>query len=415
MSQHVVVVGAGIIGTACAHYLQQAGWQVTVIDKGKPGEGCSHGNCGFVCPSHVLPLTTPEALAKGFRSLFSRNSALSIPWRYDPTLWKWLWNFSRRCNRKNMIESAHGIAALLKLSRDLYDDLLTKESIDCEWQTRGLLFVFQSRAAMDHYAETDTLLRETFSMPARRFDGDEVSQLEPALKPGLAGGWLYESDAHLRPDKLMSSWQTLLRDRGVEFHFECELRTIVRNDTHATSVSTNNGDITTDAVVIATGAMTPLLKDELGCRIPIQPGKGYSLTMPRPTPCPSYPLIFEEHSVAITPWQSGYRIGSTMEFTGYDSSLSPKRLQFLRDGASHYLLQSECEPILETWYGWRPMTYDSLPIIDFSPKYSNVLIVAGHNMLGLSMGPVTGLLAAEMLGRKKTSLDVGPYSLQRFR
>ena len=120
--------------------------------------------------------------------------------------------------------------------------------------------------------------------------------------------------------------------------------------------------------------------------MPIQPGKGYSLTMPRPAVCPKIPLIFPETRVAVTPFQSGYRLGSTMEFAGYDESIRPERLQLLKDGATAYLREPYCEPVLEEWFGWRPMTYDSLPIIDRSPKYDNVIIAAGHNMLG----PVDG-------------------------
>jgi D-amino-acid dehydrogenase len=166
--------------------------------------------------------------------------------------------------------------------------------------------------------------------------------------------------------------------------------------------------------VVATGAWTPLLNRQLGCRLPIQPGKGYSITMPRPSICPGMPLIFPETRVAVTPFQSGYRLGSTMEFAGYDASLRRERLQLLRDGVKDYLREPYCEPVLEEWYGWRPMTYDSLPIIDYSPAYPNVIIAAGHNMLGLSMAPATGKLVAEMASGGVPHIDPGPYRAARF-
>src|SRR5262249_22827203 len=145
------------------------------------------------------------------------------------------------------------------------------------------------------------------------------------------------------------------------------------------------------------GAWTPFLNEHLGCKVPIQPGKGYSLTMPRPARCPAYPLLFEEDHVAVTPMRSGYRLGSTMEFAGYDATLNPRRLDVLRDAARHSLHEPFTEPVLEAWFGWRPMTYDGLPVIDRSPAWRNVLIAAGHNMLGLSMAPATGRLVAELL------------------
>ena len=166
--------------------------------------------------------------------------------------------------------------------------------------------------------------------------------------------------------------------------------------------------------MVAAGAWTPLLNRELGCRVPIQPGKGYSMTMPRPAVCPKIPLIFPETRVAVTPFQSGYRLGSTMEFAGYDESLRPERLQLLKDGSEAYLQEPYCEPVLEKWFGWRPMTYDSLPIIDRSPSYENVLIAAGHNMLGLSMATATGKLVAELAGGRTPHVDPSPYRVGRF-
>jgi D-amino-acid dehydrogenase len=412
--RHVIVVGGGVIGAACAYYLSRAGWAVTVLDSGGFGQGCSHANCGFVCPSHVLPLAAPGAVRDALKALLRRNGPLSIKPRLDPGLWGWLFRFVRRCNRRDMLAAGHAIQALLNSSRTLYQQLMDEEPLDCEWQTRGLLFVFATRAGMNHYAETDWLLRTSFGVTGRRLDGDELTAVEPALKPGLAGGWLYERDAHLRPDRLMASWQRVLAARGAVIREGCPVEGVVREGGRARAVVTKLGELAADAVVFATGAWTPLLSRHLGCTLPIQPGKGYSLTMPRPARCPTRPMLFEEHRVAVTPMRSGYRLGSTMEFAGYDRTLDPRRLELLREGARHYLHEPYCEPVEEAWFGWRPMTYDGLPIIDRSPALANVLIAAGHNMLGLSMAPATGKLVAEMLGAGPPHLDPAPYTVRRF-
>jgi D-amino-acid dehydrogenase len=330
-------------------------------------------------------------------------------------LWGWLYRFARRCNRHDMLTAATAIQALLNSSRALYPELLREEAIDCEWQTRGLLFVLRSRAGMEHFAETDKLLSDTFNLSAKRFDGDQLTELEPALKPGLAGGWLYESDAHLRPDRLMAGWKQVLERLGVKiFTSSCDLNGFAVEGRQARRALTGFGELVADAFVVATGAETPLLNQYLGCRIPIQPGKGYSITMPRPARCPARPLIFEEHRVAITPMQSGYRIGSTMEFAGYDRRLNRRRLDLLRRAAEIYLHEPYTEPVQEEWYGWRPMTPDSLPVIDRSPALGNVVIAAGHNMLGLSMAPATGKLVAELLAGRTPHIDPTPYRLGRF-
>jgi D-amino-acid dehydrogenase len=413
-ARHVAIIGGGVIGTASAFYLSRSGWRVTLIDKGAFGSGSSHGNCGLVCPSHILPLAEPGMVGQALSSLFQKNSPFAIRFRFDASLWSWLVHFALRCNRHDMIEAGQGIQPLLESSLELYRELVEREGIDCEWETKGLLFAYRSKDQMDAYAATDRLLSESFHCPAQRYGGDALIELEPALRPGLAGGWYYHDDAHLRPDKLLRSWRKVLESGGVTIREHCAFRGFRRQNGRAVAADTEQEGLTADAFVVATGAWTPLLNDQLGCRIPIQPGKGYSLTMPRPSICPSIPLVFPETRVAVTPFRSGYRLGSTMEFAGYDTSIDPKRLQLLRDGAAPYLREPESAPIEEKWYGWRPMTWDSLPIIDRSPALENVVIAAGHNMLGLSMAPATGKLVAELLGGDQPFLDPKPYRVSRF-
>jgi D-amino-acid dehydrogenase len=413
MPDHVVIVGAGVIGACSAYYLAKAGFRITLLDRGKLGAACSHANCGYICPSHVLPLAVPGAVWSTLKTLFQRNSPLKV--RPGIVLWNlgWFLGFARRCNRRDMLAAGHAIQALLNSSRTLFDDLIRQEKLNCEWETKGLLFVFQTPRAFEHYAHTDELLRREFAMPAKRFNSKELEALEPALKPGMAGGYLYESDGHLRPDRLMSELHRVLLEQGVEVREGSEVIGFVRENGKAAAVRTKNGDIKADHFVIATGAWTPLFNRELGCRIPIQPGKGYSMTMPRPAVCPTYPLIFEEHRVAVTPFASGYRLGSTMEFAGYDYTLNRSRLSILTDAAKLYLKDPLAEPVQEEWWGWRPMTYDGLPIIDRSPAMSNVLIAAGHNMLGLSMATATGKLVSELLGAGPPHIDPTPYQVRR--
>ncbi|QJW99400.1 NAD(P)/FAD-dependent oxidoreductase [Frigoriglobus tundricola] len=410
----VVVVGGGVVGACCAYYLSKAGHAVTVLDRGQFGSGCSHANCGYICPSHVLPFAAPGAIWSTLKTLFKRNSPLKVRPGVALANLGWFLNFARRCNTRDMMAAGRGIQALLNSSRTLFDELIQTEQIACEWETKGLLFVFQTPAHFDHYAPTDAFLTREFAMPAKRFDSAALAALEPALKPGLAGGYLYESDAHLRPDRLMSELRRVLLARGVEVRENCAATGFEKSNGVASAVRTATGAVPADQIVVATGAWTPLLNEELGCRVPIQPGKGYSLTMPRPAVCPTYPLIFEEHRVAVTPFASGYRLGSTMEFAGYDESLNRSRLGLLTDAAKLYLRDPFAEPVQEEWWGWRPMTFDGLPVIDRAPAANNVLIAAGHNMLGLSMATATGKLVAELLGGGSAHIDPAPYSLKRL-
>jgi D-amino-acid dehydrogenase len=328
-------------------------------------------------------------------------------------MWSWFWRFARRSNHRDMLAAGHAMQALLASSRALYDELLQTTLDNVEWEAGGLMFVMRTDAGMERFAETDRLLREEFGLPATRYDGSALVDLEPALKPCCAGGWHYAGDGHLRPDKLMSAWRRVLGSQRVEIREHCELRELVVEQGLVKNAVTNKGNLPADQIVIATGAWTPLLGRWLGCSLPIQPGKGYSLTMPRPATCPRLPLLFEEHRVAVTPFASGYRIGSTMEFSGYDRSLPPERLRLLRDGAAMYLREPFTEPVEEAWYGWRPMTPDGLPYIGPVPRIENLFVAAGHGMLGVSMSPATGRLVAELMTGQTPHIDPRPYTLHR--
>jgi D-amino-acid dehydrogenase len=410
----VVVVGGGVVGAACAHYLRQTGRPVTIIEQGQFGRGCSHGNCGYVSPSHILPLARPGALWMTLKTLLRRNSPLKVRARFDPALWRWFYKFGRKCNQRDMLQGGHALQALLFSSRSLYDELVQGGTLtDVEWQNPGLLFVLRSQHGMDHYAEVDELMRREFNLGAKRIDADRLLEMEPALKPGCAGAYHYEIDAHLRPDKLMLAWRRALEQEGVEIRENCSLLDLKVSNGRARGVTTSQGELAAEQVVVATGAWTRQLASILRSRIPIQPGKGYSLTMARPARCPRYPMIFEEHRVAITPLASTYRIGSTMEFAGYDTRLNPARLTLLRETATMYLHEPLAKPVIESWYGWRPMTPDSLPLVGRAPAFDNVYVAAGHGMLGVSMSPATGKLIAELISGETPHVDPAPYAVDR--
>lgn len=415
VKRDVVIVGGGVVGAACAYYLRCTGRGVTIIDRGSLGGGCSHGNCGYVCPSHVLPLAAPGALWSTLKTMAAKNSPLKVRFRLDPSLWKWFWRFARRCNQTDMLAAGHALHGLLQSSRTLYDELLRDELTDVEWQERGLLFVFRSQPALEHYAETDRLLRTEFDLGAKRYAGDALQQLEPSLRSDVAGAWHYAGDGHLRPDKLMSAWRRSLESLGVEVIEQCELQEVSGDGGVCRELVTSRGKLACEQVVFATGAWTPQWNQWLRTSIPIQPGKGYSLTLP-PTPnMPRLPMILEEERVAITPLENAYRIGSTMEFSGYDASMNPARLQLLRDGAARYLRDAPTAAPLESWWGWRPMTPDGLPYIGRTSHYSNVHLAAGHGMLGVSLAPATGRLLAELITGAVPHVDPQPYSVDRGR
>ena len=408
---HVVVIGGGVIGASSAYFLRQAGYRVTLLEKDAFGSGCSHGNCGLVCPSDALPLAGPGAIGKTLKTLFKRHNPLYIKPRISPRLWFWLAKFALRCNARHMLQAASARMPLLESSLHLYQELLEKEQLECEWQKNGLLYVYKDTAAMEGYRATDAFLTKHFALPAKRLEACELYELEPAIADDLAGGWYYEDDAHLRPDRLMAEWKRILLEYDVDVREGTEVFKFKRKGINAIGVLTRDGIIEADKFVLAVGAISPRWEKEIGADIPIQPGKGYSLTFPRPQYLPRIPMIFPQHRVAMTPMQTGYRLGSTMEFSGYDTKINRRRINLLKSGAEPYLREPYGEEVVEEWFGWRPMIYHGIPIIDTSPRMDNVLVATGHNMLGLSMGPATGKLVSELLSGQPPHVSADPYRL----
>ena len=409
-----IVIGGGLIGCSCAWYLLKQGWQVTIVERDRIGSGASHGNSGFICPSHALPLSGPGVVAKTLPQVFKFDAALAIPPRFDLSLWKWLYRFTRECTTDRMMHAAVARNALLASSMSLYRDFVASECVACEWQDRGLLLVYKSARDFDDYAATADLLQREFSIQAQSYAGESVRQLELTLREGMAGGWHFPGDAHVRPDRLMNGLKTAIASRGADIQEHVEVASLRIEAQRVTAVETSTGTMTAELVVLATGAEAPRFAKRLGCRIPIQPGKGYSLTMPPLQNPPRIPMIFAEHHVAVTPLDSAFRVGSTMEFTGYDRSLKRRRLALLRRSAEEHLTEPLPTTVDEQWTGWRPMVYDGLPCIDRAPAVQNVIVAAGNGMIGLATAPATGKLVAELASNDEPHLDPAPYSLARF-
>ena len=410
----VIVVGAGHIGLACAHFLREDGHAVTVIDQGEVGGACSQANCGFLVPDHVLPLTTPDAPGKALLSLFQPRAAFRVRPQLRPDLARWMLEFGRRCTRRQMLRTAAVLHPLLEASIAEHRTLLADPELDSDWHDNGMLFVFRSDRALGEFADTDALLTSEFGVNARFIDGDDLASFEPALIDDLAGGYFYDIDAHLRPDRLNASWAALSRRRGVEFIEHCRLEQIDRANGAIGGLETSKGRMTADRYVFATGAWSRRWGAALGCEIPVEPGKGYSVTMSRPATMPGHPMLMPEKHIGVTPFSDGLRIASMMEFAGFDESIPEFRIRQLQDSAKAYLREPAGPAVEQTWYGWRPMTWDSLPIVGRVPVVDNALVATGHNMLGLTLAPVTGRIIADLVAERATDLPVDALSPGRF-
>ncbi len=414
LNSQIAIVGAGVIGLACAYYLLEEGYSVTIIDQGSIGAACSYGNCGYVCPSHVLPLTEPGIVLEGLKSLLNPKSAFRIKPQLRVSFYYWLWQLARRCNHQQMMKSATHLKSILDFSRNQYDLLFKNQSLNAQWKEDGLLYVLKTQKGIDDFAKTDKLLTESFDTQANFINTEQLTQFEPSLKSGLAGAFFYPDDASLKPDQLTSSLAASLKQAGVTFIENCDLKGIYKRGAAIEYLETSHGLITAEQFVFATGAWSRSLGKELGCKIPVEPAKGYSVTIERPGNCPKKSILFPEHRVGITPFDDCLRLGSMMEFAGFNKTIPQHRIKQLFDSAKPYLKTALTESYEQSWMGWRPMTWDSLPIIGYAPSLDNVILATGHNMLGMTLAPATGKLVAEMMVGKNTSINVEEFSPQRF-
>jgi D-amino-acid dehydrogenase len=405
----VLIIGGGVIAACSAYYLSKAGYVVTIVEKDTFGGGCSHANCGLICPSHALPLSVPGALMKPFKSMFNSSSPFYVNPLVGPSLWGWMMRFALNCNQRKSLAAAKARYALLESSMALFKELIQVESMNVEWHKKGLLFVHKDQTSFDHYSRTNDYLNKHFDLAAKKYDARAVVELEPALRESVVGGWYYDCDAHLRPDRLMAELKRILVEQGTKIIENCTVSKIHIGSGKAVGIDTNKGEMSFDNLILATGAMAPKLAKTLGVKLHIQPGTGYSLTTNHPDPCPKIPMILAERLVAVTPFDSGYRLGSTMEFRGYNDRINRKRLGLLEQGAQLYLREARGETIEEEWFGWRPMTDNGIPIIGQTPAISNAYIAAGHSMQGVSMGPGTGKLIAELIAGDKPHIDENHY------
>lgn len=414
-TRDVIIVGGGVIGLACAHYLQQAGYQVHVFDRGQIGGECSHANCGYICPSHVLPLTVPEAIPMAIGSVFKPRSPFKIQLRLNARYWAWMFRFALRCRKRLALSSGHHLKAILDSSISEYRVLLSRENLQCEWKESGLLHVFETNQALEGYRRENDMVLAEYQHGAREILAKDLPELDPTLKSNLAGGFLHEGDASLRPDLLNQQWRQNLERKGVQFTEHCELLSVQRStDGTITQLQTSRGAIKAGAYVFAMGAWSEKLGDMTGFRLPVQPGKGYSITFQKPERCPAIPMLFPEKKVGVSPFRDGFRIGSMMEFVGFDASIPEYRVRQLTDSVKPFFQVDLSGDELERWSGFRPMTYDTLPVIGPMPSSENGFLATGHSMLGVSMAPATGRLIAEFVQKTKVHLDVSRFDPIRF-
>ena len=412
-TRDVLIIGGGGIGGCAAYELASSGAQVTLIEQQEIASGASYGNGGLIVPSHCTPLASPGAPWQGLKWMFNPESPFYIKPRLDPVLIEWMVRFASASRHVPMMRSTSVLRHLLLASSQIYEKIAAQAGFEFNYEQKGSLMVYLSPRALEDGVEDASLL-EQFGVSSRIMNGDEVRELEPALSTNVAGGIHYLQDAHIDPFRFVTGLAEKAKERGVRILTKTEVLGFELSDFRIMRVRTTRGDFSAGQVVLSAGSWSPALVRDLKIKLPIQPAKGYSITLERPQVSPNIPLMFGEAHVVVTPLSGSLRLAGTLELAGMDFSINQRRVAAIQRASARYLTHVSDAKLIEIWRGLRPCTPDDLPIISRSNRYENLIVATGHATLGMSLGPITGRLVAQLAAGEKTDIELEPLRLERF-
>lgn len=415
MRRRVVVVGAGVVGLSVAHHLAERGHAVSVLD-GRPIEGgCSFGNSGLLVPSHFTPLAAPGMVGLGLRSLLRRDSPFALAPSLDPALLGWLGRFWRAANARTVARRAPLLAALHLASREIHRNWAARFQLGFGLTTDGLLMLASTAHGLAEEVHAAERAR-TLGVPAEVLGREDLARLEPDLRLDVAGGVLYPLDAHLAPAELLVALEREVRALGVAIERDAAVTGFRVVGRRVAAVETSRGDTPADEVVLAAGVASAALAGRLGLRLPLLPGKGYSLTLAAPRVVPRRPSILTEARVAMTPLAGALRVGGTLELGRGEGPADPRRVAgIVRSFTAHYPdFTPEDFAAVTPWSGLRPCSPDGLPYLGRFARFDNLVAATGHAMMGVSLGPITGRLVAEIVSGEAPSIDITALRPDRY-
>lgn len=413
-----IVCGGGIVGLCTAYYLAREGLTVTVVDRqaGPAHDHCALGSAGYVSPSHVVPLAAPGMVWKGLKWMLDSRSPFHIRPRLDTDLMRWGWLFWRASTRRRVLRAAPILRDLCLQSRALYEELDDLTGDRSEFRKDGLLNVCRTQESLDDEASGLARIANELGVEARVLDASQTAALGLGVKLDIAGSVYFPIDAHLTPARFCAALTGLLQEMGVAFRWSTTIYGWRTLGGRIAAAQTTAGDLIADEFVLAGGSWSGGLLAGLGLRLPMQAGKGYSLTLPNPRFRVTKPFILKERRVAVTSMGDTLRFGGTMEIAGHDGRVRPERVEQIIAGALAYLPEFTAADFagLKPWFGYRPVSPDGMPYIGRFGRCANLTAACGHAMLGVTLAPVTGRLVAEIIDGRKPSVNLTLLNPDRY-
>lgn len=408
----VTVVGAGIVGMATACHLLQDGHEVTVLDRGAPGEGCSFGNAGGVSEGSCVPLAMPGILAKVPGWLLDPEGPLHLRLGHLPKALPWLLRLLRASRSAEVERIADGLRALHRLTFDAYDPLLTWAGCAELIERRGRLLLYESQAEL---AADDAALklRRERGVQVEILNQDELRQLEPALAPIFThAAFLPEQGQCANPFRLVQSLAAKFTADGGVIE-RAEVQTIAFEDDRPRRLHTDRGIRPFDRLVVAAGAWSGTLARQLNSPVPLESERGYHVTVANPGVLTRIQAMWVRRAFVATPMEMGMRFAGTVELAGLDAPPNPVRAKVLLEHGKRMVPGIETAEV-STWMGHRPGLPDTLPVISRSPHFEHVHFAFGHGHTGLIAGAVTGQIISDLIAGRAPPVDISPYRIDRF-
>jgi D-amino-acid dehydrogenase len=416
VSKRVLIVGGGIIGLSVAHYCALKGHQVTVVERGAAERnGCSFANAGMIVPSHFIPLASPGVVQLGLRWMWNPESPFHVQPRFSSELLDWGWKLYRAATPARVAAAAPVLRDLHLASRTFYQEWAARWGNEFELVERGLLMLCKTEHGLEDETRTAKYARR-LGIPAEVLSPAAAAELEPNIRMAIAGAVYFRLDAHLTPGRLMAVLRRELQRAGTKLLHDTEVRGWLVDKARVSAVETSVGRIEADEFVLCAGVWSKDIVRDLGIALPMQAGKGYSLTLDPPPMQPCLCALLSEARVAMTPMGSSVRFGGTMELTGIDETINLIRVRGIVKSVARYypdVTPSHFEHA-SIRSGLRPCSPDGLPYIGRFERFANLSTASGHAMMGVSLAPITGKLIAEVVSDEPPSLPITALRPDRY-
>jgi len=407
----VGVVGAGIQGVCIAISLIKKGFKVTLIDRDDPGKNsASYGNAGHFSPYASVPINRPDILVDIPSMILSSTGPLALRWNYVPKMIPWFLKFIKNCSKKNMMHTAKFMHQILDLALPAYDELFEDINVSGLVENKGIIYFWTNKDLKSRELEIN--IRKQLGVKQQLLTPHEIHDLEPHIKKIYHGGVLYPYARHARnPRKILLKLFELFLEKGGKFEKQ-DVKKISFTSDNKPIITTNSKFYNFEKVVIACGAFSKKLTDQVNEKIPLDTERGYHVHFKGYDHLLSRPIIFLNRGFGITPMEQGLRVVGTVEFGGLDNPPNKKRIHNLINGAKY--LFPELGKHEDEWLGFRPTLPDFLPVLGPSKNHKNLFYSFGHHHLGWTLGAISGKILAGIIAEENTNLDLSPYKSLRF-